>query len=107
MRGFLACALLAFLAMALGLALDLLHLAVELVHHHVDRGVQVFRIALGMQHIALDAQVDFGALALVLARALTGFDLRTARERRRTADSIGTAGRDVDDRPATTHVPTS
>ena len=65
-------------------------------------------IYLGWHYVLDDVGgVILGALALVLARALTGFDLRTARERRRMADSIGIAGRDGEERPATTHVPTS
>ena len=65
-------------------------------------------IYLGWHYVLDDvAGVILGALALALARALTGFDLRTARQRRRTADSIGTTRRDGEDRPATTHMPTS
>ena len=65
-------------------------------------------IYLGWHYVLDDVGgVILGALALALARALTGFDLRTARRRRRRADSIGTPGRDGDDRPATTPVPTS
>lgn len=64
-------------------------------------------IYLGWHYVLDDVGgVILGAIALALARAVTGFDLRGARQRRRMADSIGTSGGDGDDRPATTHVPT-
>lgn len=64
-------------------------------------------IYLGWHYVLDDVGgVILGAIALALARAVTGFDLRRARQRRLMADSIGTSGGDGADRPATTHVPT-
>ena len=62
-------------------------------------------IYLGWHYVLDDVGgVILGAMALALARVLTGIDLRTARQRRRVTASTGCDG---DDRPATTPVPTS
>ncbi len=54
-------------------------------------------IYLGWHYVLDDvAGVVLGAMALALARALTGIDLRSARERRRAAHSAGPAERDGD-----------
>ena len=60
-------------------------------------------------HYVLDdvGGVALGAMALALARALTGIDLRTARQRRRSPDAAATPGPGIDDRAAAAPVPSS
>jgi membrane-associated phospholipid phosphatase len=65
-------------------------------------------IYLGWHYVVDDlAGVILGATALVLARALTGIDLCTARQRRRVTGALRRAGREDDDRPPETPVPIS
>jgi membrane-associated phospholipid phosphatase len=62
-------------------------------------------IYLGWHYVLDDiAGVVLGAMALALAAALSGVDLRTARQRR-AAGAVGMAGRDGDSRPATRSLP--
>lgn len=60
-------------------------------------------------HYVLDdvGGVILGAMALVLCRALTGTDLRTARQRRRVTIPAAGRERDSEERTAPTPVPTS
>ena len=58
-------------------------------------------------HYVLDdlAGVVLGAIALVLAAALSGTDLRAGRKRRRASDPVGTSGWDGDGQPARRPMP--
>jgi membrane-associated phospholipid phosphatase len=68
----------------------------------------VATIYLGWHYVLDDlAGVILGAIALALAAALTGIDLRTARQRRRATGPVGMIGPDGDTRPATRRLPTS
>jgi len=65
-------------------------------------------IYLGWHYVLDDVGgVALGALALALARALTGIDLRAARERRRAPSTDATPGSGRDDRGAAAPVPAS
>ncbi len=65
-------------------------------------------IYLGWHYVLDDVGgLIIAALALALARALTGIDLRTARQLRRMTGSVARTGWDGDDRPTATRVPTS
>jgi membrane-associated phospholipid phosphatase len=68
----------------------------------------VATIYLGWHYVLDDlGGVILGAMALALAAALSGVDLRTARQRRRATGPVGMIGLDGDDRPATRRLPTS
>jgi membrane-associated phospholipid phosphatase len=65
-------------------------------------------IYLGWHYVLDDvAGVLLGAIALGLAAAMTGTNLRIARRRRRVTGPIGRTGWEGDERPATPPVPTS
>ena len=65
-------------------------------------------IYLGWHYVLDDlGGVILGAIALVLAAALSGVDLRTGRQRGRATGPVGTTRWDGDDGPATRPVPTS
>jgi membrane-associated phospholipid phosphatase len=65
-------------------------------------------IYLGWHYVLDDVGgLIIAALALALARALTGIDLRTARRLRRMTGSVGRTGWHGHDRPPATPVPTS
>ncbi|MDQ3722478.1 MAG: phosphatase PAP2 family protein, partial [Actinomycetota bacterium] len=64
-------------------------------------------IYLGWHYVLDDlGGVILGAIALALARALTGVDLRATRQRLRDANSAGIADREGDERSVTAHVRT-
>jgi membrane-associated phospholipid phosphatase len=65
-------------------------------------------IYLGWHYVLDDVGgVILGAIALALAAALSGVDLRTRRQRGRTTGPVGKTGWDRDHRPAIRPVPTS
>jgi membrane-associated phospholipid phosphatase len=65
-------------------------------------------IYLGWHYVLDDlAGVILGAMALALARALSGIDLRTARQRRRATGSVERSEWEGEDRRVTPPVPTS